>query len=208
MAENASTKKKKKQPFIYPIVFMMLLAAILTLVLATLNQTTYGIIKEQEDLAIQKSILYTLDVSYSSETELRQIIKQDLEEKSSGNYTYYEYKEQGKVVKYAFPIQGKALWGTVDGFGATDVSLQTLIGVDFVKHSETPGLGGRISEDWYKDQFRQVDISGQSPYVIYKPASGGNIDAITGATLTSNSVRDMVNQSIDEFKQKIGGVSP
>lgn len=204
MSANNTKKKMNQQPFIDPILFMIILSALLTFVLAFLNQTTADIIQEQEDLAVQKSILYALDIRYTSDEEVKQIIKDSLKQKGSSDYSYHEYYENGNITKYAFPITGKALWGTVDGYGAVDAQIQTLLGVDFVKHSETPGLGGRISEDWYKEQFRHIDVSAQKPYVAYKPASEGNIDAITGATLTSNSVRDMVNESIEQFKQKIG----
>lgn len=207
MAENKSPKKTNAQPFAYPILFMIGLSALLAFCLAYLNQSTYAVIKEQEDLAVQKSILYALNVPYGSDEEVKDMIQNNLQERQIDTYTYYEYKENGEVLGYAFPIHGKALWGTVEGYGAVDREVATLLGVDFVKHSETPGLGGRISEDWYKDQFRGIDISADAPYIAYRPAAGGNVDAITGATLTSNSIRDMVNDSIDEFKIKIREVS-
>lgn len=207
MSENKAPKKTNTQPFAAPILFMIGLSALLALCLATLNQSTYAIIKEQEDLAVQKSILYALNISYNSDEEVKSIIQNNLEQKNLDTYMYYEYKENGTVLGYAFPIHGKALWGSVEGYGAVDNSAQTLLGVDFVKHSETPGLGGRISEDWYKEQFRGIDISAEAPYIAYRPAAGGNVDTITGATLTSNSIRDMVNDSIDEFKLKIKEVA-
>lgn len=194
----------KNQGFSYPILFMVGLAMILSLVLASLNQFTYDKIASQEEQNIQKSILYVLGVPYDSEENMADLVQNNLKKVDAGDYTYYEYTDQGKLVGYAFPIKGKALWGSVEGFGATDGQLQELLGVDFVKNSETPGLGARITEEWYKDQYRGVQLSGNGPYVIHRPAAGGNIDAITGATLTSNSVLDMVNSSIDLFKQEKG----
>ncbi len=68
-----------------------------------------------------------------------------------------------------------------------------VLGIDFVTHSETPGLGGRISELWFKEQFRAVSInSDDSDIVTYRPAPDGNVDAITGATLTSDAVRNII----------------
>ena len=75
-----------------------------------------------------------------------------------------------------------------------------LIGIEFTSHSETPGLGGRIDEEWFKEQFRGIDLEdSQDDYIIYTPAAGGNVDAITGATLTSQSVREFVNEDIQKF---------
>ncbi|MDO4719406.1 MAG: FMN-binding protein [Peptostreptococcaceae bacterium] len=208
MSETNSKKKKNTQPFLAPILFMVLLSAILSFVLAYLNQTTYDVIREQEELAVQKSILYALGVSYDSEEELQQLIEKNLKMVESKDSHYYEYKEDETTVGYAFPLDGKALWGSVEGYGAVDSKVSTLLGVDFVKHSETPGLGGRISEDWYKDQFRGIDISGEAPYVSYRPAADGNVDAITGATLTSDSIREIVNSGIDRFKAEFQEVTP
>lgn len=196
---------KKKESFIYPIAFMVAISILFTSILATLNQTTYANIKQQEDNQLRKSILYSLDVDFSSDEDIDAIFTENMKMVSNDNISYYEYQVQGQTRAYAFPVEGKALWGTVDAYAAVNKDVTELLGIDFIRHSETPGLGGRISEDWYKEQFRGIDISGNSPYFIYKPQSGGNIDAITGATLTSVSIRDMINSSVDTFKENYEG---
>ncbi len=98
--------------------------------------------------------------------------------------------------------------GSIEGYIGLSADLSHILGLDFTNHSETPGLGGRISEDEFKEQFRNLDLSQSQDgdYIIYRPAPGGNVDAITGATLTSKSVSDFLNQDIYEFiKSKRGG---
>ena len=113
----------------------------------------------------------------------------------------YSIKEDGKTIGYAFQVQGSGLWGSIVGYVGISEDYSRLLGIDFVSHSETPGLGGRISEDSFKEQFRGLDISQAKDgnYIIYRPASGGNADAITGATLTSKSVSNFVNEDIQNF---------
>ncbi len=77
------------------------------------------------------------------------------------------------------------------------------MGIDFVSHSETPGLGGRISEEPFKEQFRNLDLSSRNEggeYITYRPAPDGNVDSIAGgATLTSKSVSNFLNENIKDF---------
>ena len=77
-----------------------------------------------------------------------------------------------------------------------------MLGLDFVKQNETPGLGARISESWFKEQFRGK----RGPFRLVPEGveSGENeFQAITGATSTSNAVLDLLNRSIDEDLPRI-----
>ena len=78
----------------------------------------------------------------------------------------------------------------------------------FIKQDETPGLGGRIGEPFYRDQFRGLNISDSSPGEIFinRPAPGGNVDAISGATQTSTYVTNMLNSDVSAFLESRGGL--
>ncbi len=76
-----------------------------------------------------------------------------------------------------------------------DAALERLTGVDFLKQSETPGLGARIAEAWFKEQFRGK----KGPFTTVgegEPAAENQFDAITGATITSNAVMGILNGAI------------
>ena len=91
---------------------------------------------------------------------------------------------------------GSGLWGLVEGVVGLAADGRTLTGIDFVRHGETPGLGGRIDEPAFRRQFRGL----QGPV---KPAPEGEasapdqFDAITGATRTSQAVQQLVNRAIE-----------
>ena len=77
-----------------------------------------------------------------------------------------------------------------------DPSLKQVLGVTFVQHNETPGLGARISETWFKHQFRNA----QGPFGLVPEtarAKSGEMNAITGATITSTAVCDMLNELLE-----------
>jgi len=195
---------KKRKQVIYPIVFMIIVTSIFTLALAVINELTYDTIQEQSRIKTQSKLLYALDIEYENTDEsIVSAYNQYITEKSTDNYTYYVAEVNGEIIGYAFEVRGNGLWGQIRSYIAFDESFQELKGVDFISHSETPGLGGRIDERWFVDQFDGVDLSQtqDGEYLIFKPSTGGNIDSITGATSTSKAVRSIFNENIDEILQ-------
>ncbi|MDF2948268.1 MAG: sodium-translocating NADH-quinone reductase subunit, partial [Sedimentibacter sp.] len=93
------------------------------------------------------------------------------------------------------------LWGSITGYLGLNREFTKTIGIEFVTQSETPGLGGRISEEDYKKQFRDIDVTTpvNGAYIISRPGTGGNIDAISGATQTSSAVIKFINEDLIEF---------
>jgi Na+-transporting NADH:ubiquinone oxidoreductase subunit C len=196
-----ATHKKK---VVYPIVFMVLVTSIFTLVLAVINELTYDTIQEQSRIKTQSKLLYALDIEYeNTDQSIVNTYNEYITEKSTDNYTYYVAEEDGEIIGYAFEVVGKGLWGQINSYIAFDDSFNELKGVDFISHSETPGLGGRIDERWFVDQFQGIAVSESEDgeYLVFKPAVGGNIDSITGATSTSKAVRTMFNENIDQILQ-------
>ncbi len=195
----------KKKKILSPVLFMIVLTAIYTLALASINAASADRIEAQAQLNNQKSILYTLDIPYENEETLQSIFDSDIKQYEFEGQPYYTYTEDGDLKAYVFEFSGRGLWGTITGYIALTPKLDEILGVDFISHSETPGLGGRIDENWFKDQFRNLPVD-KTPYLVFTPADKGNIDAISGATLTSNSVRDMLNQFINLIQNaKEGG---
>lgn len=206
--------KKKKKSIVYPVFFMILVSVVFTLALSLINELTIDTIKAQADFKNQKTLLYVFDIDYDangSREEIGQLYSQIISEREvkGKDFNVYVAKKDNVTLGYAFPIEGKGLWGTIKGYLAFDEDYTQIIGVDFVSHSETPGLGGRINEIWFKDQFRGIQMSDKESemleVIIYNPASGGNADPITGATLTSDSVRKMFNASIIYIMDEIRG---
>jgi Na+-transporting NADH:ubiquinone oxidoreductase subunit C len=121
--------------------------------------------------------------------------------------------DKGDVVAYGLPLVGKGLWGTIEGFGVISADLSKMVGIDFTKQSETPGLGARIIQQEYRSFFRNLDLSGfsksgsnQPPVIMVKKKektnvaeSTNSVQAVTGATQTSQGVLDMVNSNLNVY---------
>lgn len=195
-----------KKSFSYPIIFMILITAFFTLVLSLLNYSTKDVIAYNAQVEDWKTLLYIFDIDFpDNDSEVEKIYKEKIKTEKVDGTTIYMATDNEDTLGYAFPVEGNALWGTVKGYAAVSKDLSTLLGIDFVSHSETPGLGGRIDEEWFKEQFRDIDLTSNNDgnYIEYRPAADGNVDAITGATLTSKSVKNMLNEDIQEFKKLI-----
>lgn len=199
----AKSKKNRKQ-VLYPTLAMIGLTALLTLALAFLNDVTKQRISDLEALKVQRTVLYALgiEVDTTNNQAVVDTYEKYIRPVTVGSLKGFAAEVDGGLKGYVFPMEGSALWGSVKGYIAVSPEFDTLLGVDFVSHSETPGLGGRIDELWFKEQFRGIPIPESSDrIVIYKPAVGGNVDAITGATLTSDAIRKLIDHSIGNILQ-------
>ncbi|MGD8375963.1 MAG: Na(+)-translocating NADH-quinone reductase subunit C [Acidobacteriota bacterium] len=106
----------------------------------------------------------------------------------------------GKLRMLVLPVEGKGLWSTLYGFLALDADLNTIRGLTFYQHGETPGLGGEVdNRTWkalwpgrkaYKDDVPVIAVvrgrAGPPSEDPYK------VDGLSGATITSRGVTHLV----------------
>ena len=125
-----------------------------------------------------------------------------------GKLALYRCKVNGED-KYVIPVYGNGLWGSINGFIAINGDKQTVFGAYFNHESETAGLGAEIKDNasWQakfkgKKLFSGADkqkIALAVEKKITDPST--QVDAVTGATLTSNGVTEM-------FQADKGGLQP
>lgn len=194
--------KNKKPSTLYSVLFMVILAAIFTGVLAGLNIMTADAIAKNSVIDKQKAILSAVDIKVE-DSQVEEVFNKDFKQVATEPREVYKYSGQ-ESPGYVFAYEGGALWGNVLGYVGITPELDNLLGMSVFQNAETPGLGGRITEDWYQDQFVGLEV-GEGDFIAYKPSPGGNVDAISGATLTSNSMRDMLNKEIQAFREEAQG---
>ncbi len=132
-------------------------------------------------------------------TKAEDIAKIRYQEKYS--FVYLVTGDDG-IRQIILPVRGKGLWSTMYAYVALDRDLTTIRGVSFYEHGETPGLGGEIeNRRWQKQwQGKQIyDDSGQVALQFVKgkadeeePAKSHHIDGLSGATLTTDGVNDLM----------------
>lgn len=116
--------------------------------------------------------------------------------------------DQGQLEKIILPIKGYGLWSTLYGFIALEGDLNTVAGIGFHDHAETPGLGGEVDNPRWKAlwQGKKVyDDDGQLALRVIKgqvdtgrPESVYQVDGLAGATLTSRGVHNLIQYWLGE----------
>jgi Na+-transporting NADH:ubiquinone oxidoreductase subunit C len=193
-----------KKGRIYTVVFMLIVSAVFTLLLAGADAFYRPKIEENDLLAERTAILYVFDLDQSgSSAEILERFEKNIKQTSVSGVELYEYASaEGETIAWAVPFTGAGLWGSISGYMGVSPDLDRITGLVFTNHSETPGLGGRIDELTYREQFRDLQITAETT-LAYGEDGGGQLDAITGATFTSNAVLRILNQLLDDTISKL-----
>ena len=102
-----------------------------------------------------------------------------------------------RVEKYVFPVRSYGLWSMMKGYLAVEPDLTTIAGITFYEQAETPGLGGEITNPAWQAKWpeKQIFDGDKIALKVSKAAVEGSpyeIDALSGATITSNGVSALV----------------
>jgi Na+-transporting NADH:ubiquinone oxidoreductase subunit C len=128
------------------------------------------------------------------------------------NYPLFRCERDGKQY-FVIPMVGTGLWGPIWGYVALESDMSTVYGASFDHKTETPGLGAEIKEPMFEDQFQGESIYDNGTYVSIDVKKGGSpaddkhaVDAITGGTITSNGVDEMLYRTLaiyDNYFKKV-----
>lgn len=116
---------------------------------------------------------------------------------------------------YIFPINGAGLWGALWGYISVEADGNTIHGADFSHASETPGLGAEVSTHQFSDEFKGKHLFVGEELVSVavikpgrKPEVPGQdyVDGISGGTLTSDGVHDMLRKSFEFYTKYLESI--
>lgn len=111
----------------------------------------------------------------------------------------YLVEQEGELNQVILPIYGKGLWSTLYAFLSLENDLNTIKGITFYEHGETPGLGGEVENpNWLAIWPGKQAFSGDGTVQIevtknVQPGSNYQIDALSGSTITSRGVTNMLH---------------
>ncbi len=161
--------------------------------LVYMNQYAEPLIKINNEKATQEAIFKVLP----NVTEVEAIAHDEME-------IFKGFNEEGGLVGYAFVAQGSGYQGVIKIMAGIDAGLNKLTGIDILESVETPGLGAKITETDFREQFKEVIVA---PAIIYVkgtvPENENEIQAITGATVSSRSVVSILNTTIAQLKDAV-----
>ena len=193
---------------VYTFVYMTIVVIIVAVLLALANQA----LKPRQDANIlldkQKQILGALKVDFSQADPAEVYYTLVNDTLTFDDKEVYVANLNG-AVKYILPLSGKGLWGGIGGYLALDEDKNTIYGVNFNHEGETPGLGAKIVEMPFREQFEGKHIrNAEGQVVSVAVLKAGNqaegqeqVDAISGATITSTGVSTMLQVNLAEYAE-------
>ena len=201
----------------YIIAYSCAMVVIVAFLLAFVSSTLKPLQDVNVALDKKKQILAALNIrnlsDSESEAKYKEVVLKDeafalnSADYKNGNYKVYECQVDGQK-KYVVPVYGMGLWGPIWGYIAVNEDGNTVYGAFFNHDSETAGLGAVIkdSKEW-QDKFIGKKIYGADGTPALKVVKSSDlknpeseVDGITGATLTSNGVSDMLQDGFKKYK--------
>lgn len=174
-----------------PTLILVIICFVVTACLAVTNAATKSAIAAQVEKDAETSRQVALPLA-------------DSFVKSSDAKECYEGKKSGKSVGWVFTTKAASYGG--------DITVMTGIGKDgkisgvvLVSTNDTPGLGLNAQKDPFRDQYKQAVPPNGFSVVKGGGAKSGEINALTGATITSKAVTAAVNEAVSEYGKVKGG---
>lgn len=192
------------------VIFTVFVTAVFAVLVSGVNSALSERIAANRTIAKQKVVLGLFGLAphdlaedkipalFSEKVKINQAFKETKIE------SYQLNSGSSSIVVCSFSGQG--FWDAIKGFIALDLGEKKIKGIEFTQHGETPGLGGRISENEFKARFVDKPFSTvRSDGLRLKFVAEGNatkadeIDGITGASGTTSALEKIVNGSLAEI---------
>ncbi len=171
------SEKKAGLKEIYPVILITIIVAVSMTLLIMVDTVTRDLIEENKRAEFEKN----LKVQFPKLDHYVEL--EDLD-------VYIVENETNATLGYAFTVIGKGYGGEIEMLVGIENDAATIRGLSVITHGETPGLGAKITEPWFQEQFQ-----GKSVNDLALTKDGGEIDAITGATISSSAVVDAVKEA-------------
>lgn len=176
---------------------MILVLVIVGLVSGGLLVCVYNyanpLIERNEEKELKEALYKVLPGAAS----FREIVK-------DGIVLYEGIGKKGDIIGYAFKAKGYGYQGVIEIIAGIDAELKELRGMEVVESSETPGLGAEITKEPFKKQFRGLSVLPAVTFTKDKVTKNNEIQAITGATISTKAVAEILNKEIARIRQAFG----
>jgi len=198
----------KKDGFLYTVIFTFIGTFVFVLALSFANESTREIVEANQEVAFYKALLDAAGIEYGD--NVQEAYNQAFPGVNPEETQLFTTQKNGQEI-WIRRFSGSGLWGTITGVLALNDKADRIVGMEIITHNETPGLGGRIEEDWFINQFTGEYI-GSGKLVVNKGTGGADsdhenqeVDGVTGASLTSKSMQTIINQTIELIKKEKEG---
>ena len=191
--------------------FAAIVCVVVSLLLSGLAAGLKDTIKANEAFDVKRNIVKAFGYGFDTvdgkrkdwtRAQFEETYTKHVAKEKAGELALFTWTDEGAEApsKYAFPITGKGLWGDIFGYLALEADLETIAGISFYKHIETPGLGAEIEKPWFQSQFKGKQLYKDSlplEFSVVKPGTPlteTSVDGISGATLTGKGVEALIRK--------------
>lgn len=181
------------------VVALTIISSIAAATLAMVYDTTKGPIAEQKRLKMIRSLKGVLPAFDNEiDKDASEIILGKDNRENDRKVTFYNARSGGNLVGVAFKVIAP------DGYkGDIEIMMgvgpdKKITGIEILGHKETPGLGDKIAEKWWKDEFKGKSLEASK---IAVKKDGGEIDQFTGATISPRAVADAVKKGLELYEK-------
>jgi len=191
---------------VYTLVYAAALGTVCAAVLTFAATFTKPYQEANREAEEAKNILLALNVPGADSATREEVLtlrNEKVQEIERGDIMTYVYSPGGANARpeaVAIRFAGPGLWGPVKGFLAMNPDLTKILAITFYEQEETPGLGGEIVKDWFRQRFIDLAIRGADgkPGIIIGAGDDApnRVDGISGATMTCDKVQQMLNEAI------------
>lgn len=196
----------KKSP-VYILLFMTGICVVFGSGVAAVNFATQGLLEKNAAMHRNRVVCnaFMLEVDGTTADAYEAAVTANIEASEvEGRQIYKRTTGDGEI---GFVFGGMGFWDRITGIVVLSPDLSTVLNVQFLEQKETPGLGARIEEAWFTEQFQGLtinwsDMGGQRVVVgaSPNPNAENRVDAITGATQTSMALMRFMNEELDRIR--------
>lgn len=201
------SKNRLKDLFIFQAWLVLLLASFFGAALAGIQLTLSPKIeanKLNETLEKVPELILGADAAKNFTDGSRQMdIDRQFIDAGGKKYSVFQAKTDGQTDGWVVKASGQGYADRIELLVGVDAKSETITGLFILDQKETPGLGNKIMEPAWRNQFNNKSTQQQMTAVKTKAAAPNEINAITGATISSKAVCDIVNQTLNNLRQPL-----
>lgn len=181
--------------------FMAGVAAVCAALPATVRSLTAARVRAHAVASTQRHVLEALGIPVPPspgllDTQYRRFVREEV----LGGRTFWFGQDSAEGL-VAFPVRGPGFWGPIHAVVAVELPRMQLARLVVTRHEETPGLGGRIQERSFTDQFRGIVLDERRVPLVKlarpgAPRGPSTVDALTGATETSRKLEQLLDTQV------------
>jgi Na+-transporting NADH:ubiquinone oxidoreductase subunit C len=197
---------------IWTVVFLIIVVCGSTAMLSAIYANTKAEVERNELMKLKQNILDVFDIPYD-QSNIESVFNENITIENVNQMEIYRASEG-----LAFEIEGSGFWDKISVLLALEYDMETIKGIRILKNNETPGLGSRITEEWFLGQFKGKNVmpnikiisqkklayqkTDTTTSATYDKRKKNEVDAITGATQTSKALEKLINNGVKMFYQK------